>query len=197
MIELRVRHRIDVVVVPIGRALAKIGIRPIHLTLSGLAISLAGAGLLASGETFIGPLVLLVGSALDGLDGAVARAAGTASSRGALVDSVSDRIGEIAMFAACAFWLTSKASPEEGDPALVLLTVLSLGAALLVSYMRAKAETSGADGRGGIMGRAERVILFVAGFLFNQITAMLWVMAVLTWLTVGQRFWKTWQQLDA
>ncbi len=196
MIELRVRHRIDIIVIPIGQTLAKIGIRPIHLTLGGLFVTLLGAVLLASGETIVGPILMLGGSALDGLDGAVARAAGTASARGALIDSISDRIGETAMFAACAFWLTSKASPSEGDPALVLLTVLSLGAALLVSYMRAKAETTGVDGRGGLMGRAERVILFTAGFMSGQVTVMLWLMAILTWLTVGQRFWKTWQQLE-
>lgn len=183
-------------IVPIGQTLAKIGVRPIHLTIGGLLVTLAGAVLLAWGQTIAGAIVILFGSAMDGLDGAVARAAGTASARGAMIDSVADRIGETAMFASCAFWLTSKASPEEGDPALVLLTVLSLAASLLVSYMRAKAETSGADGRGGLMGRAERVILFAVGFLFSQVTLMLWAMASLTWLTVFQRFWKTWQQLD-
>ena len=47
------------------------------------------------------------------------------------------------------------------------------------------------------MGRAERVILFGAGFLFGRVTAMLWIMAILTWVTVFQRFWKTWQQLGS
>ena len=140
--------------------------------------------------------MILAGSALDGLDGAVARASGTASARGALVDSVSDRLGETAMFASCAFWLTSRTSPQEGDPALVVLCVLSLGASLVISYLRAKADIGRVDGRGGVMGRAERVVLFTAGFLFDQVTVMLWLMAVLTWLTVFQRFAKTWRQLD-
>ena len=183
------------VIAPIGRALAKIGFRPVHLTLGGLFVTLAGAITLARGATTLGASIMLVGSAMDGLDGAVARASGTASARGALIDSVSDRIGETAMFGACAFWLTARASPEVGEPALVTLTVLSLAASLLVSYLRAKAETSGADGRGGLMGRAERVILFAAGFLFDQVRIMLWAMVILTWLTVGQRFVKTWRQL--
>lgn len=197
MIELRAQKYIEAIAAPLGRGLARLGLRPIHLTLGGLAITLAGSGLLANGWTTGGALIILAGSALDGLDGAVARAAKTASARGALVDSVSDRLGETAMFGACAFWLTSRVSPDEGDPALVVLCVLSLGAALLTSYLRAKAAESGADGRGGIMGRAERVILFAAGFLFNQVTAMLWLMAVLTWITVLQRFYKTWRQLGA
>lgn len=195
MIELRVRSRIDTFIGPIGRFLAKVGLHPIHLTFTGLAITLTGAVFLARGDLITGPILILAGSALDGLDGAVARASGTASKRGALVDSVSDRIGETSMFAACAFWLTSRTSPSEGDPALVLLTVLSLGAALLTSYLRAKADVGGVDGRGGMVGRAERIILFCAGFLFGFVSLMLWLMAILTWITVFQRFRKTWQQL--
>ena len=195
MIELWTRHHVEKVVTPVGRALAWMHIRPAHLTLTGLIVTLIGAGWLANGQVKVGALVILAGSALDGLDGAVARASGAASARGALIDSVSDRLGETAMFAACAFWLASRLSPQEGDPALVVLCVLSLGAALVTSYLRAKADIGGVEGRGGIMGRAERVILFTAGFLFSQVTAMLWLMAILTWLTVFQRFSKTWRQL--
>lgn len=151
--------------------------------------------MLANGDVKWGALVILAGSALDGLDGAVARASGSASARGALIDSVSDRLGETSMFAACAFWLTSRQSPDEGDPALVVLCVLSLGASIVISYLRAKADVGGVEGRGGIMGRAERVLLFTVGFLLNQVTVMLWLMATLTWLTVFQRFYKTWRQL--
>lgn len=195
VIELRAQKYIEKIAAPIGRGLARIGLRPTHLTLGGLIITLIGSGMLANGLVVGGSLVILAGSALDGLDGAVARATNAASARGALVDSVSDRLGETAMFGACAFWLTSRGSPGEGDPALVVLCVLSLGAALITSYLRAKASESGADGRGGIMGRAERVLLFAAGFLINQVTAMLWLMAALTWITVMQRFYSTWRQL--
>ena len=195
MIELWTRQHVEKVVAPIGRALVWLRVRPAHLTLTGLIVTLMGSGWLANGSVKVGALVILAGSALDGLDGAVARASGSASARGALTDSVSDRLGETAMFAACAFWLASRLSPQEGDPALVVLCVLSLGASLLISYLRAKADIGGVEGRGGIMGRAERVILFTVGFLLNQVTVMLWLMVILTWLTVFQRFFKTWRQL--
>ena len=195
MIELWARQYVDRLVTPVGRALASVRVKPAYLTLTGLVITLAGSAMLALGEVRLGALIILAGSALDGLDGAVARASGSASARGALVDSVSDRLGEAAMFAACAFWLTSRLSPAEGDPGLVVLCVLSLGAALVTSYLRAKADIEGVDGRGGIMGRAERVILFAVGFLLNQVTVMLWLMAILTWLTVFHRFHNTWRQL--
>lgn len=197
MIEVWAREHVEKVVAPIGRGLARLGVRPAHLTVTGLVVTLVGSTLLATGSVVIGALVILGGSALDGLDGSVARASGSASPRGALLDSVFDRIGETAMFAACSFWLTSRLSPDEGDPALVVLCVLSLGASLVISYLRAKADIGRVEGRGGLMGRAERVILFAAGFIFDQVTVMLWLMAILTWLTVFQRFFKTWRQLSA
>ncbi len=190
MIELRVRKRVDRLVNPIGRALAQIGVTPTWLTLVGLAATLSGAVLVAREHFIAGALVAALGSALDGLDGSVARARGSASRSGALLDSVADRIGETGMWAGLAFALSDSAR-------LSLLCVLSLGASLLVSYVRGKAESLGADGRGGIMGRAERVILMTIGLLFiDYVEVMLWAMAVLTWLTVLQRFFISWRQLE-
>lgn len=190
MIELRVRKRVDRMVNPVGRALARIGVTPTWLTLIGLAVTLTGAILVAREHFIAGALVAALGSALDGLDGSVARARGSASRSGALLDSVADRIGETGMWAGLAFALSDSAR-------LSLLCVLSLGASLLVSYVRGKAESLGADGRGGIMGRAERVILMTFGLLFiDYVEVMLWAMAILTWLTVMQRFYTSWRQLE-
>lgn len=191
MIEMRVRRRVDRLLTPIGRFLADKGLTPTWLTLTGLTVTMAGAVLVGNKQFVAGALVALAGSALDGLDGSVARAKGSASDSGALLDSVADRIGESAMWAGLAFAVS-------GTPRLTLLCVLSLGAALLVSYVRGKAESLGADGRGGIMGRAERVILLTAGLLFfDYVEVMLWVMVVLTWITVMQRFYLSWRQLEA
>lgn len=190
MIELRVRKRVDRLVNPIGRGLARIGVTPTWLTMIGLAVTVTGAVLVARDHFVAGALVALTGSALDGLDGSVARARGSASLSGALLDSVADRMGETAMWAGLAFALSD-------SPRLTLLCVLSLGASLLVSYVRGKAESLGADGRGGIMGRAERIILLTLGLLFIEyVEVMLWAMAALTWLTVLQRFYISWRQLE-
>lgn len=190
MIELRVRKRVDRLVDPIGRGLARIGVTPTWLTMIGLGVTVVGAVLVAREAFVAGALVALAGSALDGLDGSVARARGSASLSGALLDSVADRMGETAMWAGLAFALSDSAR-------LSLLCVLSLGASLLVSYVRGKAEGLGADGRGGIMGRAERIILMTLGLLFIEyVEVMLWTMAALTWLTVLQRFYISWRQLE-
>ena len=190
MIELRVRKRVDRLVNPIGRGLARIGVTPTWLTMIGLGVTVIGAVLVARESFVAGALVALTGAALDGLDGSVARARGSASLSGALLDSVADRMGETAMWAGLAFALSDSAR-------LSLLCVLSLGASLLGSYVRGKAESLGADGRGGIMGRAERIILMTLGLLFIEyVEVMLWAMAALTWLTVLQRFYISWRQLE-
>jgi phosphatidylglycerophosphate synthase len=78
----------------------------------------------------------------------------------------------------------------------LLLIVLGVSGALMVPYLRARAEAEGVErGGGGLMGRAERVILLTAGLVFNAVEPMLWVMVVTTWFTVGQRFIDTWQAL--
>ena len=130
---------------------------------------------------------------LDALDGPMARAQGKASIRGAFLDTVSDRVGEIAVWVGLAVYLRD-------DPLGLVLCLLALSFSLLVPYIRARAESWGAEGRGGWMGRAERMILALAGIGLAGLGlpilhAMLWVFVVLTGLTVLQRIRKTWQQL--
>ena len=82
-----------------------------------------------------------------------------------------------------------------------MLTVFALAFSLLTPYVRAKAESWGAEGRGGWMGRAERMILAIlgiglAGFGLPVLHPMLWIFVVLSGLTVAQRIRRTWQQLE-
>ncbi len=159
------------------------------LTATGLALCVAAAFLVGAGNAVVGGWVFLSGSALDGLDGTVARLTGTSSKRGALVDSVADRLGEISLWGGLAAFLADQ-------PTLVLVCVLSLGGALLTSYLRAKAEAVGADGRGGLVGRAERVILLTGGLVLGLLHWVLPVLAIVIWVTVIQRFWVIWKRLE-
>jgi CDP-diacylglycerol--glycerol-3-phosphate 3-phosphatidyltransferase len=188
MIEMKARRRANTLFAPIGKALARVGVRAWHVTLFGLMTAVAGAALIAAGRPRLGVGIVLVGSAIDALDGAVARARGSVSARGALLDSLTDRVEETAMW-------TGLALAVSDAPAWVALCVASLGGSLLISYLRAKVETVGVDGRGGIMGRAERLILFGAGILSGWIGPMLWAMVALVWITVAQRFWIGWKRL--
>jgi CDP-diacylglycerol--glycerol-3-phosphate 3-phosphatidyltransferase len=188
VIDLRVRPHLQWLLQPIGRFLNRIGVTPFFLTLLGLLITMVGAFMIGLGRITGGAAVALTGAILDGLDGSVARAAGTESPRGALFDAIADRIGEVAV-------LAGLAAAVADQRRLVLLVVAALGGSLLVPYLRAKAEAEGLDGRGGMMGRAERVIIFSLGLLLGLIEPMLWVLVVATWATVIWRFLLTYNNL--
>ncbi len=158
------------------------------MTVFGLLVVIAGAVLIAAERLALGAAVVLFGSLLDGLDGAVARASDSVTNRGAFLDAGFDRLGEIAAFGALAV-------ASAGQPRVLLLIVLSLGGAMLVPYMRARADAQGVDGRGGLMGRAERIILFCLGLILGVVEPMLWVFVILVWLTAVTRFWKTYRSI--
>lgn len=172
----------------IGRALAKIGMTSTAMTVLGLAMVLTGSVMVGTGRLVSGAWVIAVGSLLDGLDGAVARASDSVSARGAFLDAAFDRIGEIAAFGGLAFAM-------EGRARVLLLIVLAVGGAMLVPYMRARAEAEGLDGTGGLMGRSERILLFCAGLVFGFIEIMLWLFVALVWLTALIRFLRSYRSI--
>ncbi len=185
------RSQAEVQLRPIGKSLKKTGISADHLTALGVVMSVLAALAIANGALRLA-LVLLVLCALpDVLDGAVAKASGTASPRGAFFDSVSDRVADTFLLGGMAWYLSSQ--PGAGRIAVLPLAVL--GASLIISYERAKADALGYDARGGLMERAERLIAIGLALLFQPaMIAILWVMLVLTVVTAGQRFVKVWRQ---
>lgn len=193
MIDLKARKHAAPILLPIARVLAKIGVTPTMVTVLGLALTVIGAALIADGLLWQGALVAGFGVLLDALDGPLARFKGTASDRGAFIDTMSDRFGEIAVWVGLGVYLRD-------DQVALILCLVALAFSLLVPYVRAKAESWGAEGRGGWMGRAERMIVVIlgimlAGFGLPVLEPMLWVFVVLTGLTVLQRIRRTWQQL--
>ena len=175
---------------PVGAQIRRTGISADHLTALGVVMALAASVAIGAGALRAG-LVLLVLTALpDVLDGAVAKASGTASPRGAFFDSVSDRLTDALLLGGVAWYL---ATTQPGRVAVLPLAVLA--ASMLVSYERAKADSLGFDARGGLMERAERLVALGIGLLFSQVlVAVLWVMLILTLFTAGQRFAKVWSQ---
>ena len=195
MIDLKGRKRVAPVLEPIAAGLARIGVTPAFVTIFGLIVTVVGSALIGSGLLFAGALTAGIGVLLDALDGPLARRLGTASDRGAFLDTMSDRFGEIAI------WVGLSVHLRE-EPRLLVLCVVALALSLLVPYVRARAENAGLEGKGGWMGRAERMILIlvgvgVAGLGAPILEGVLWVFVVLTGLTVIQRIRRTWQQLGA
>ncbi|MEO1064780.1 MAG: CDP-alcohol phosphatidyltransferase family protein [Actinomycetota bacterium] len=184
------RSGVDKVVRPIGGGIQRLGITADHLTVTGMLISVGTAVAIANGELRLG-LVLLILSALPDLfDGAVAKAAGTTSRRGAFFDSTADRVTDSFLLGGIAWHLAVTEGPE-----LAVLPFAVMASASVISYMRAKAESLGFDAKGGIMERAERIIVLAVGLLFDSLLVpILWVMLALTVVTMIQRFVKVWRQ---
>lgn len=192
MFDKRCRAGVERSLRPVGSGLGKVGIKADHLTALGVVISM-GAGLaVAQGWLVVGALLLAASAIPDVLDGAVAKASGTSSPRGAFFDSVSDRISDTFVLGGVAWHL---ASVSGGHAALLPFAVA--GASGLVSYERARAESLGFSARGGLMERAERMLLLGLGLLFPVLVPVLWLMLGLTLVTAGHRFLMVWRQASA
>ena len=178
---------------PIGGQIRRTGITANHLTVTGLVMAVAASVAIANGALRAGLLLLVLTAVPDVLDGAVAKASGTASPRGAFFDSVIDRVSDALLLGGVAWYL---ASTQTGRVAVLPLAVMA--ASMLISYERAKAEALGFDARGGLMERAERLGLLAFGLLFESLLVpVLWVMLALTLVTAVQRFVKVWRQASA
>ena len=140
-----------------------------------------------------GSIVFAIGSILDILDGALARAGGKATQFGAFLDSTTDRIGEAFMLGAIA-----EALVRDGNETAFLFTFAALAGSFLVSYTRSKAEALGLRGDIGIGSRAERVVVICIGLALAPWGGLQWavyLLAATAWVTVGQRVWFVRRQL--
>jgi len=179
--------------------LARTRVTPNALTLSGVGLCILGAVLVwfeYRNELlffWLGAAVFLVGSILDILDGALARAGGKSTPFGGFLDSTFDRLGEAFMLGAIALVFA-----RDGLDWAIALAFASLAGSFLVSYTRAKAEILGMKGDIGFGGRAERVVVLVAGLVFAPWGGLQWAilfLTALTWWTVGQRIWGVRNQM--
>jgi CDP-diacylglycerol--glycerol-3-phosphate 3-phosphatidyltransferase len=189
MFDGRWRATVDRNTGPMGHWLKRHGITADVLTAGGLVMSVATAVAIGSGHLLLAVPLLAITGFLDLLDGPVAKASGTSSVRGAFFDSVADRVSDAIVMAGVSWYLISR---NEGHLALLPLAVL--GVTSLVSYERAKAEALGLSAKGGLMERAERMILLGVGFLASWLLVpVLWVLLVLTTLTAAGRFVRVWK----
>ncbi|MGI8497909.1 MAG: CDP-alcohol phosphatidyltransferase family protein, partial [Gemmatimonadaceae bacterium] len=155
------------VIGPLERAFVRSGVSPDVFNLLGVFFGGAAGVAYATGggRLSLAGWLILPGGACDVFDGRIARARGMASNRGAFLDSTLDRFSETFAFMGLAFRFA-------GDPGAVVAVALALGGSLLVSYTRARGEALGVSCRGGIMQRAERLVLLaLASLLDAAVTA--------------------------
>lgn len=175
---------------PIGAALARTPISADALTITGIIVSIAAGAVVASGRLTLGFVLVVAGAIPDLLDGPVAKMKGTSSKRGAFFDSFADRVSDLFLFGGVAWYFSASHRPM-----LAVLPFSIYGAASLISYQRAKAESLGFSAKGGIMERGERIFFLSAGLIFSAILVpILWITLVLSVFTVVQRFAKIWSQ---
>ncbi len=188
MFDGRWRTAVDRTTGPVGETLHRHGITADVLTATGLVSATATAVLVASGHLHLAIIFLIITGMHDLFDGPVAKAAGTASVRGAFFDSVTDRIADAVLMFGCAWYLLNR-----GEGHLALLPMAILGVTALVSYERAKAESLGLSAKGGLMERGERMFLLGVAFLSTVIfVPVLWILLVLISFTAISRFVKVW-----
>ena len=184
------RNKVEPVVDPIGATLHQVGVTANGLTVLGVAGATAAAAVIAIGQLRIGFVLVLVAALPDLLDGAVAKAAGPTSKRGAFFDSTADRVSDTIVTSSVAWYFISD---DRGLLAMVPVAIMAIS--WLISYQRAKAESLGFDAKGGLMERAERLIVLAFGLAFpGTLVSVMWIMLVLTALTAVQRFVKIWRQ---
>lgn len=193
MLDGNFRAPIEKMVAPVGQGLRRAGITADMITATGLVMSLGAGVAIATGHLALGLLFIALTGIPDLLDGAVAKAGGTPGPRGAFFDSVSDRFTDAVMFGSVAWYFTTTS-----DGPLPMLPFAVFASASLVSYIRAKADALGLDARGGLIERAERIILLGIGLLFSPLlVGILWLLLALNLITAGQRFVKVWRQASS
>ena len=165
---------------------------PSVATLVGLLMAVGAAYFVSQGNFLPGGALVLIGSAFDMLDGGIARKTGRVSKRGALMDSVFDRVAEIVVLFGLAIYFLS--GPEASDTA-VLLAFVAVGGSLLVSYVRARAEGLGVKGTAGFLTRPERVVITVVALVAGYPMVALWILGVGTPLSAAWRFIDAWRAI--
>ena len=163
-------------------------------TLIGLLIALVAAYYISQGQFVLGGVLVIAGAVFDLLDGGIARSTGKVTKRGALTDSVFDRVSEIAVLAGLGMYYVDG---ENADSTAVLLAFIAMGGSLMVSYVRARAEGLGEKGTAGFLTRPERIVITVAGLVLGYPLAVLWILGVGTPLSAIWRFFASWRALGS
>ncbi|HEY6538209.1 MAG TPA: CDP-alcohol phosphatidyltransferase family protein [Candidatus Dormibacteraeota bacterium] len=170
-------------------------VSPNVITMVGLGLTLVAAVLIGLDYLLPAGLVLLLAGSMDILDGAVARVSGRVHRYGAFLDSTADRYGEGAIYLGMLYLFLVRLHQ---DPPVFLIAAALLGS-LLVSYVRARAQSLGFTCDGGWFARPERIVVTVIGLMLGQVsilllTVVLWILAAATNLTAIQRIYQVWGQ---
>lgn len=178
---------------PAAKGALRLGLTPDSVTILGTAGSVLGAlTLFPMGQLWWGAFTVFVFVLADMLDGAMARERGGGTRFGAVLDATCDRISDGAIFCGLLWW----AAFGLHSTSLVVATMICLVSSQVISYIKARAEASGLSGDGGLIERPERLVIVLVGAGLSDLWFLpmpwllpvaMWVLAVTSVLTVGQR----------
>jgi CDP-diacylglycerol---glycerol-3-phosphate 3-phosphatidyltransferase len=175
----------------IVRGLALLGFSPNFLTFLGLVINIWAAFLFAAGSFRWGGVVVIAAGLFDMVDGRVARETNKVTRFGGFFDSVLDRYSDLGVLVGLLVYYASI-----NRNGYVVLTAIAMTGTVLVSYTRARAENIIPKCKVGFLERPERVVLIIIGALVNRMAHVLWILAVLSNITVISRMIYTWLETN-
>ena len=173
------------------RASVALGIHPNTLTLIGVLINVGAAWALGKQHFLLAFVVMIVANIFDFIDGKVAHITGTVSRFGAFWDSTLDRFSDIALFLGLTYLYASLRRTD-----YVMIASLAMMFSIMTSYARARAESLIDKCKVGFMERPERVVLLMIGASTNRMGAVMWVILVLSIVTVANRIHFTYLVLN-
>ncbi|VAW42060.1 Phosphatidylinositol phosphate synthase @ Archaetidylinositol phosphate synthase [hydrothermal vent metagenome] len=185
-----IRAKAQFIIDPIVTHLARYRFSPDALTVTGMLSHFLFAWLIANGQMTWAGVTMFFITPLDALDGALARKLGRKQGGfGAFLDSSLDRLAEIILFGGFILYYV-----RQEDTVMLGVAYLAITGSIMVSYTRARAEALGYDCKVGIASRVERYFVLVGLLFFNLPQVALIILAIATYITVGQRMLHVWQQ---
>jgi CDP-diacylglycerol--glycerol-3-phosphate 3-phosphatidyltransferase len=174
----------------IGASVA-LGVHPNTLTLIGVLVNVVAAWALGNDRFLLAGFIMIVANIFDFIDGKVAYLTGTSSRFGAFWDSTLDRFSDIALFLGLIYLYSDLRRTD-----YVMVASLAMMFSIMTSYARARAESLIDKCKVGFMERPERIVLFMIGAFTDRMAAVLWVILVLSIVTVADRFYYTYLVLN-
>ena len=172
------------IIEPVARFLNRIGLHPNTVTILGLVGNAAGAVLVALGHVTLGGIIVLIFAPMDVLDGTMARLRGEVTTLGAFVDSVTDRYSELMLLGGVLFYFL-----QQNNILATIVTYVAACGAVLVSYVKARAESLGYEAKIGFLSRLERYIVLIPCLIFNIPIIAVWILAIFANFTAIQRIY--------
>jgi CDP-diacylglycerol---glycerol-3-phosphate 3-phosphatidyltransferase len=169
-----------------------LGIHPNMLTLIGVLINVGAAWALGKDHFLLAGVIMIVGNIFDFIDGKVAHITNTVSRFGAFWDSTLDRFSDIALFLGLIYLYADQRRTD-----YVMVASLAMMFSIMISYARARAESLIDKCKVGFMERPERIVLFMIGAFTDRMAAVLWVILILSIITVINRIHYTYLVLNA